>query len=108
MLMKEYSGEKVICDITPAYSTLDRIAFKEMNRIRPALFLFIMRDPVDRFWSQMRMTVDTSDNTKTADDFSTACMQRIRHLHWLGRLPKIPRSNYVRTMAELEAAVARD
>ncbi len=51
-----WTGQKVFADVTPSYYIAGRDAFARMrdahSRVR---FLFVMRNPVDRFWSQMRL-----------------------------------------------------
>lgn len=47
------------CDITPAYSAIGAQGFAHMRDVclragRHPKILFVMRDPVDRFWSQIR------------------------------------------------------
>lgn len=50
---------RVFCDITPSYSAIGRAGFEDMRsfcssqRCRVKI-LFIMRDPVTRYWSQLR------------------------------------------------------
>ena len=50
---------RCFCDVTPAYATLGPTGFKylrafcDAQRIRTRI-LFILRDPVDRLWSQLR------------------------------------------------------
>lgn len=105
LVLEGYSNQKIACDITPAYATLDREAFREMASIAPSLFLFTMRDPVDRMWSQIRMFVTVNSGRQTPESLREACVQRVRDVHAAGRLPKIPRANYVRTIKELEASV---
>ncbi|MCH7750542.1 MAG: sulfotransferase [Planctomycetes bacterium] len=47
---------KLSGDITPAYSILDRPIIKEIHRANPRRkIIFLMRDPVERLWSQFRM-----------------------------------------------------
>jgi hypothetical protein len=47
--------EKVVCEISPAYSTLSTVEFRTMAEIHHTVkFLFIMRNPVNRFWSQLK------------------------------------------------------
>ncbi len=50
---------ETLCDLTPAYSALEEAGFLYLRRFfasqRIALkILFVMRDPVERFWSQLR------------------------------------------------------
>lgn len=56
-LLAGRGARPVVCDITPAYATLDAAAFRDMAAIGEARFLFILRDPVARAWSQVRMAV---------------------------------------------------
>ena len=45
--------ERLTGDITPAYSTLDRNAVAKVKEVSPdAKIIYILRDPVDRAWSQ--------------------------------------------------------
>ena len=46
---------RVLMEITPSYSLLEQNGFEAIRRVQPeARFLFLLRDPVDRFWSQVR------------------------------------------------------
>lgn len=48
-------NEKVVCEISPGYSTVTAHEFKRMVEIHHTVkFLFIMRNPADRFWSQLK------------------------------------------------------
>lgn len=48
--------EKIKGEITPAYATLDLNMIKEMYSINPeAKIIYILRNPVDRTWSHLRM-----------------------------------------------------
>ncbi len=47
---------RLMCDFTPRYGILGRDAFCAMQSLaRDVRFVFILRDPVARFWSQLRM-----------------------------------------------------
>ncbi|MGP6087378.1 sulfotransferase [Antarctobacter jejuensis] len=54
------TGEtRVLCDVTPAYSVLGAEGFAWMRAVcleqgMRLRVVFVMRDPVDRFWSQLR------------------------------------------------------
>ncbi|MGI9170411.1 MAG: sulfotransferase, partial [Caulobacteraceae bacterium] len=51
-----WSGEKVLADITPSYYVAGRDVFSRMREVHPTVrFLFVMRNPIDRFWSEMRL-----------------------------------------------------
>ncbi|WP_420863070.1 sulfotransferase [Algirhabdus cladophorae] len=98
------ADEPVMADITPAYCTLDRASFSEMSELHPdCKFVFIMRDPVERLWSAIRMYYEDFI-AETGTDFST-------HLDEFedgipGRFHS--RSDYKRTIQELEAVIPAD
>ncbi len=102
-LLEGCSPGQTACDITPAYAILDRRTFADMASIGAAKFLFLMRDPVARMWSQVRMAVGT--RKLPDDELPAACAAHAQALIDTGRLLKIERADYVHTMAELEAAV---
>ncbi len=48
---------RYLCDFTPAYAMLDKDGIADILSVSPrARFLFVLRDPVDRLWSSMRMS----------------------------------------------------
>lgn len=48
---------RYLCDFTPAYAMLDQDGIADILSVSPrARFLFVLRDPVDRLWSSMRMS----------------------------------------------------
>ncbi|MDJ0858397.1 MAG: sulfotransferase [Dinoroseobacter sp.] len=103
------AGQKFICDITPAYATLGRARFAQMAAIRQARFLFILRDPVSRMWSQIRMAVAARLGAQAdTETFEAACRARALELAGTGQLPRVTRANYRRTITELEVAVPHD
>ena len=105
-LLQRYARQDVVADITPAYAILDREIFAEMGRIGCAKFIFIMRDPVDRMWSQIRMAVRSQNPEPKM--FQHNCEARARHLITTNRLFKIERANYQRTINELESVIPKD
>lgn len=91
------SGAKAVGEITPAYSILPEAGFEEMNRLYPeSKFIFIMRDPVDRFWSQVRFFM--MKRGKSVDPNAM-----------IGRMLKREefqlRSDYVRTVRTMESVI---
>ena len=98
-LTRGFRRQPVICDITPAYAILDAKDFSEMGSLGESCFIFILRDPIDRMWSQIRMAV-SADAAQVAD-FQTACEARAQHLIDSKRLPKLERANFLRPMSEL-------
>jgi hypothetical protein len=60
---KTLSRNKLIGDFTPAYSFLRRETVAKMQATFPnAKVFFVMRDPIDRLWSQWRMHVRDNFN----------------------------------------------
>lgn len=50
------NGEKIVGDITPAYALLPELQLRRMAAIAPEVrFLYVLRDPVERIWSHIRM-----------------------------------------------------
>lgn len=107
-LCKGHWGEKIICDFTPSYCTLDRAGFAEMDSIGSAKFIFVLRDPVDRMWSQIRMAVSAENPNLSDAKYTTKCIAAAEKLLLDRDMSRIPRANYRRTMTELEAAVPSD
>ncbi len=88
----------VWAEITPSYSILDRIAFAAMAGILPGTrFLFVMRNPADRYWSQVRQAKQDHPNLDLAQAFSAGFEQAAYRL----------RSDYARTLQEILAVVQR-
>lgn len=55
-LKKGRKGAKVVGDITPAYALLSEDRLRRMHRLMPVVkFVYLLRDPVDRLWSNIRM-----------------------------------------------------
>lgn len=105
-LLKDHEKQPVICDITPAYAVLDNEMYAQMDRLGDAKFFFIMRDPVDRMWSQIRMAVKKASPTMA--NFQADCEAHAKKLLQQNRLPRIERSDYRRTITELEKAVPQE
>ena len=104
-LLAGRSAERLVCDITPSYATLDRTAFADMDSIGPARFIFLMREPVSRMWSQIRMAQRSAARDQDDAAYEAACIARARELHQSGRLTRVPRADYARTIRELEAVI---
>lgn len=95
-------GMRAFGDVTPEYGLLTEEGFRGMRAAHPRTkFFFLMRDPVARLWSHMRM--DAGKYAHHARDVGDD------PLAWLERMPQNyaywGRSDYGRTMRELEKAV---
>lgn len=103
-LLKGSEGKNVIGDITPAYCMLSRDEFRRMSVLSPnARFIFVMRDPIDRLWSGVRMRANkVNDDQGTFEKHCTSMLE----VSWKGESGKGPeRSDYVWTLNELAASV---
>ena len=57
----EQGRGRMVGEITPAYSTLEREAISRVHRLTPeAKIIFMMRNPIERVWSQIVMSFDRS------------------------------------------------
>lgn len=55
-LTEGHMGRPIVADITPAYALLPEETLAEMSRLtRRVRFVYLMRDPVARLWSHVRM-----------------------------------------------------
>ncbi len=92
----------VFGDISPIYPVLDRTAFAEMaDSHTNTKFVFIMRDPVARLWSQIRMRAKAKALPLDGQNSKFAKMLKAKSSD-----PNyLVRSDYQRTITELENAV---
>ena len=94
-------AQKVVADITPSYSLLSVDRLRKMAALLPDVrFVYLMRDPVARLWSHVRMSAFRSGGTIEAD------AARIFDATLAGQQPDIlDRSDYRAAIARLDAAV---
>lgn len=90
---------KTLCDVTPAYSTIGPDGFEFMKlfldtqNVR-ARVVFIMRDPVDRLWSQLRHLQEINPKGEAATRWAEAIAS-----------PRIcARADYAGTVADIDGA----
>ena len=89
-------NQAVWCEITPAYSMLDHTDFAAMAALEPNVrFVFLMRNPAERYWSQLRFARRVKPLLDPYREFSSRLHKPVFDL----------RSNYRRTLEELFAAV---
>jgi hypothetical protein len=106
--MRRYAGfferrisadHRVFGEVTPAYCVLPPEGFEAMLALYPsARLLFIMRDPVDRFWSSVRHRA-RSDPTFDPDAGVMRCLDDPRYL---------ARSDYRNILSVLDGSVPTD
>ncbi|MEO8530276.1 MAG: sulfotransferase [Deltaproteobacteria bacterium] len=101
-LSKGRTSEALVADITPAYALLSEERFRQMATLGDTRFLYILRDPLARLWSHVRMNATRkSDGAPSLEDATRLLRRTIN-----GREDNIAnRSDYGGTLARLTAAV---
>ncbi len=99
MMLRGWRGQRCLADLTPDYDQMGRAQFAELAQTIPAArFLFILRDPVARAWSNLlmhhRMHAPGAPLDALLDEFVAG---GLRHV--------LRRTQYQRVLADLEAAV---
>ncbi|PRY21508.1 sulfotransferase family protein [Aliiruegeria haliotis] len=97
---------RYLCDLTPGYQLLSEDGLRDMASVgRSPRFLFIMRDPVARLWSQVRM------NASDAGAEGAAMAQRsqdvIRRLLKEGG-PELKRADYRGALERMDNVLPAD
>lgn len=99
------TAHRVVADVTPAYALLKSDTYARMAALNEGQtrFLMILRDPIDRLWSNISMTVARRvDMGVGADAARDAILDEVT----TGvNNPERARSDYAGTLARLEAAV---
>lgn len=100
-LTEGHKNQRVIGDITPSYCTLSSERLAEIHALAPSTkFIFVMRDPIDRLWSAIRMRVKQLDK----DDFDGSCRALGQEVLRNPKHPMLTRSGYEQTLKNLYAA----
>ncbi len=105
-LLQQEPGRHVTADVTPAYALL---SVERLHEIRQelaqrgvrAVAVFLMRDPVDRIWSQLRM-----QHQRTAAPGDPSAEERV--LEQYAEPQYAARSEYHRTIDALDDAFGTD
>jgi Sulfotransferase family len=94
----EPKNGKVAGEITPAYSALDRERVAHVHSLVPdAKIIFMMRNPIERAWSQTVMSFDKVEK----GSFSSVSEEEL--FKKIGRNSTYKLSNYLRTFEHWEA-----
>jgi hypothetical protein len=90
--------ELVFGEITPAYSMLNEEGYRYILDIYPeAKFIFLLRNPVDRYWSQLRMAV--KEHRRDISWALSSFEEKLNDNRY------VLRTDYLRTLKELEKVV---
>ena len=100
---------RVVADITPAYALLSEQTLARMAALNDGhtKFLMILRDPVDRLWSNIGMTL-ARRAAKGVDATAARNALMAEVLSDDANSPEIARSDYAATLTRLHAAVPED
>ncbi|MBW7922780.1 MAG: sulfotransferase [Rubellimicrobium sp.] len=107
-LMSGAAGKRLVADITPAYGLLPPETLRRMDGVGPrALFVYLVRDPVARLWSHVRMLAQRQlaaggDLARQAGRIMRRILDRGEPQHVLVR------GDYPAAHARLSGAVAAD
>ena len=100
------SGIRAVADITPGYANMGQRWLAEMaNVVLPSRFLYILRDPVDRLWSHLKMIAERAIGQ--TDDYAVIVDQYLDHFIAGSRRPLTRRSDYRGNIDRLLAVVPR-
>ncbi|WP_127900214.1 sulfotransferase [Solirhodobacter olei] len=104
-VMRDRGAAKVVGDITPAYALLSGERLSMMARLTPATrLLYLMRDPVDRLWSHVRMHATRS--AAPGEDLAGRAVAVLRRVLRKDALPAVTRrGDYAAALTKLLAAV---
>lgn len=95
-------GQKVMADITPAYGLLSLERLKAMQAMTESRFIYLMRDPVSRLWSHVRMNAVRKMRKAGKGEVEAEC-KRILDKALSGKLPKLlARSDYSAVLTKLK------
>lgn len=109
-LLARDPGVRLTADITPSYAGLsaERFGFIREGFLRRGLrvrVIFLMRDPVERIWSAVRMNY-REQRLKNPDAQVLGKSEEASLLEAYKRSPQAVRTRYDRTMAQLEKVFA--
>lgn len=106
-LSKGRRSKRLIGDVTPCYATLKRDSFQQMAELgEDVRLVYILRDPLDRVWSQARMV-----GKRRAEVDARQQAVADRNIDWFlsGEAEGlVSRSDYETALTELTAAIPSD
>jgi hypothetical protein len=102
-MVENRKTETYACDFTPEYALLNQETYKKMVSLRKSKFIFVMREPVARRWSQIRMTVG-NQNGVAPGNFDQACNDFAKNLLAKGVIGTL-KDDYHSTLENTAAAI---
>ncbi|QYK39884.1 MAG: sulfotransferase [Paracoccaceae bacterium] len=99
------AGRRLVMDVTPAYASLPEQRLRQMAGMAADVrVLYLMRDPVSRFWSHVRMIAERM--TKVAAEVPDAARALLDAILDGRPSAAVDRGDYAGALARLDAAVA--
>ncbi len=103
-LMGHAGTARLVGDVTPAYSLLAPEKLREMaGVVAKTRFIYILRDPIERLWSNIRVLAAAKEDAKT--EFPLVANRLMDQSLGKSDHNVIKRSNYKAALENLEAAV---
>ena len=100
-LQRDLGVRRLMADVTPSYSLLPVDRLRRMANLLPDVrFVYLMRDPIARLWSHVRMSARRQDG-----DFSTRAAQVFDDVMAGKQADVTARGDYASVLARLDAAV---
>ncbi|HMO09355.1 MAG TPA: sulfotransferase family protein, partial [Paracoccaceae bacterium] len=99
------AGRRLVMDVTPAYASLPEARLRQMAGMADDVrILYLMRDPVARFWSHVRMIAERS--VRAVADVPAAARALLDAILDGQPSAAVDRGDYAGALARLDAAVA--
>jgi hypothetical protein len=106
-LMDGLGHQKLVADITPNYATLSAGMLAKMVGVADETrFIYLMRDPVARFWSNLRMGV--AGGLPPGADLEAAARAELAAILAGKRSPINDHSDYAGVLAKMDAAIPKE
>lgn len=106
-LTRGADGARLVADLTPAYALLSEERLSRMAAMAPETrFVFLMRDPVARLWSHVRMIAKR--RLATGDDVAVRARNILRRCLQGGEAHILDRGDYASIVEKLRAAIPQD
>ncbi|MGR3794446.1 sulfotransferase family protein [Vannielia sp. SX4] len=104
-LLYDGAGDaKLVADITPSYCLLPQKRLREMADLVPdTRFLFLMRDPVERYWSQCRFMAGKRAERGRTNDANAYALQLLDKALRGENADIAQRSDYASVLAKMAA-----
>ncbi|WP_198007894.1 glycosyltransferase 61 family protein [Methylovulum miyakonense] len=66
------NNESVFCEVTPEYALLDQAGYQAIKSLADDVrLIFLIRNPIDRFWSAVRMRAKGNPQINIVNDFES-------------------------------------